>query len=52
MRKQTLKIGFRKKNELDKCEEKKLLNKRITRKKDFSTFETLGKASSYLGDVT
>lgn len=48
----TLKISLRKKNESEKCAEKKLLHKRIICKKDFSTFETLGKASSYLGDVT
>lgn len=52
MRKHTLKISIKKKNDLDKHEDKKVLNKRIVRKKDFSTFETLGKASSYLGDIT
>lgn len=52
MRKYSFKNSSKKKNESEKCEDKKSLNKRILRKKEFTTFETLGKASCFMGDIT
>jgi hypothetical protein len=52
MRKYILKNSIKKKHESEKHDEKKSLNKRTLRKKEFTTFETLGKASCFLGDLT